>query len=63
MPMKPSFEILPSKAGAGKHNVWAKWPDGDEQLVGDPFDSEAEARHWVENDSEQWVKIHPKNKS
>jgi hypothetical protein len=66
-PKKPRMIVLPSKAGAGKHNVWVQWPDGEEQQVdtGQPsgaFDSEAEAKSWIENESEAWLKKHPKNR-
>jgi hypothetical protein len=54
--------VLPSKAGGGKHIVWLEWADGDVQQI-DDFNSEAEAKHWLKNDFDAWLKKHPKNKS
>jgi hypothetical protein len=58
-PKKPCFKIAQSKEGGNKHVVRIEWPDGHEQLL-DVFDSEADANAWVENDSEAWLKKHPK---
>jgi hypothetical protein len=58
---RPRLEVCPSKAGGGKHIVWLYWPDGDVQQV-DDFDSEADAKLWIKNDFEAWLKKHPKNK-
>ncbi|VFU10459.1 protein of unknown function [Methylocella tundrae] len=60
-PKKPHFKITPSKEGGHKHVIRIEWPDGDEQLLDDVFQSEADAHAWVENDSEAWLKKHPKN--
>jgi hypothetical protein len=58
-PKKPHLKMLPSKAGEGKYNVWVEWPDGQEQHV--EFASESEAKSWIENDFEAWLKKHPNN--
>jgi len=59
---RPRLEVLPSKEGAGKHIVWLYGPDGDVQQV-DDFASEADAKLWIKNDFEEWLKKHPKNMS
>jgi hypothetical protein len=57
----PHSSRLHAQAGEGKHNVWITWPDGHEQHV--EFLSETEAKLWIKNKSEDWLKKHPKNKS
>jgi hypothetical protein len=49
---RPTFEILPSKAGG--YLIVVTWPKGPEQQL-DGFASAEDARAWIENDGPSWI--------
>jgi len=53
----PNFEIERDEIGLG-WCVIATWPDGQRKVV-TGFGNEAQARRWVETDSETWLAEKP----